>query len=215
MRRPVGINQAIHAEAVSYTHLDVYKRQGGGWGALISDEGSGYYIGRMAVNAAIRDIDGRGPHTLLTELIQKEMNRSRLKDAIFAIYSTGAAVTQIAKFVRLVSLAVQQGDEVACAIVEENAKVMAEQTAVMLRRHPDAASLPIIVAGGAWKTRSYVDRYRIHVKKLLPEMNVHLPLFEPVVGGVVASACRRDGSLTPQMLAVLRENFSQFCYKQD
>ena len=182
---------------------------------MISDEGSGYYIGRMAVNAAIRDVDGRGPHTLLTELIQKEMGRTRLKDAVFAVYATGAAVTQIAKFVRLVSLAVQQGDEVACSILEENARAMAEQTAVMIRRHPEAAQLPIFVAGGAWKTRSYVDRYRTHIKQLLPNMEVRLPLFEPVMGGVIASICRRDGRLSSQMLALLRENFPQFCYKQD
>ncbi len=33
----------------------------GGWGHMIGDEGSGYWIGRLALAAAVREVDGRGP----------------------------------------------------------------------------------------------------------------------------------------------------------
>jgi N-acetylglucosamine kinase-like BadF-type ATPase len=39
----------------------------GGWGHVIGDEGSGYWIGRHAVMAVVRAADGRGPRTRLTD----------------------------------------------------------------------------------------------------------------------------------------------------
>jgi len=38
----------------------------GGWGHMIGDEGSGYWIGREALAAVMRGADGRGPSTGLT-----------------------------------------------------------------------------------------------------------------------------------------------------
>ena len=35
----------------------------GGWGPTLADEGSGYWIGRRALAAVMRDADGRGPQT--------------------------------------------------------------------------------------------------------------------------------------------------------
>ena len=38
----------------------------GGWGYVLADEGSGYWLGRQALRAAMRHVDGRGPDTSLT-----------------------------------------------------------------------------------------------------------------------------------------------------
>src|SRR6266540_7477736 len=41
----------------------------GGWGHMVGDEGSGYWIGREAVAAVMRGADGRGPATRLADEI--------------------------------------------------------------------------------------------------------------------------------------------------
>src|SRR5438874_8990098 len=41
----------------------------GGWGHMIGDEGSGYWIGREALAAVMRAADGRGPESALTAQI--------------------------------------------------------------------------------------------------------------------------------------------------
>src|SRR6185369_3788449 len=43
----------------------------GGWGYVLGDEGSGYWIGRAALRAVLREADRRGPQTLLTSLLLK------------------------------------------------------------------------------------------------------------------------------------------------
>src|SRR5438046_5923939 len=46
-------------------------RRAGGWGFAISDEGSGYWIGRAAVGAAIHTLDEKGKSPLLDTILKK------------------------------------------------------------------------------------------------------------------------------------------------
>src|SRR5918993_1124380 len=41
----------------------------GGWGYVLGDEGSGYWIGRSALRAVLRAADHRGPRTMLTRML--------------------------------------------------------------------------------------------------------------------------------------------------
>ena len=41
----------------------------GGWGYVLGDEGSGYWIGRAALRAVLREADHRGPATVLTPML--------------------------------------------------------------------------------------------------------------------------------------------------
>src|SRR5688572_27615913 len=45
----------------------------GGWGYLLGDEGGGFWIGRAALSAVVRQFDGRGPTTTLTEMVLHHM----------------------------------------------------------------------------------------------------------------------------------------------
>ena len=49
----------------------------GGWGHMIGDEGSGYWIGREALAAVMRASDGRGPATRLTARDPRALQRRR------------------------------------------------------------------------------------------------------------------------------------------
>src|SRR5215204_89986 len=41
----------------------------GGWGYVLGDEGSGFWIGRAALRAVLRQADRRGPATQLTQML--------------------------------------------------------------------------------------------------------------------------------------------------
>src|SRR5579872_3801360 len=68
-----GVGEAPGIVVIAGTGSIAYGRnaageaaRAGGWGHMIGDEGSGYWIGREALAAVMRAGDGRGPETALT-----------------------------------------------------------------------------------------------------------------------------------------------------
>lgn len=97
----------------------------GGWGYLIDSGGSGYTMGRSALHAVMREADGRGEKTLLTELIGKRMGVDPSRN-IPAIYSGGRRY--IASFAEAVFEGRKLGDPMSCRIFDRTVDKLAEFT---------------------------------------------------------------------------------------
>ncbi len=95
------------------------KTRSGGWGHFFGDEGSGLWFGREALMASVKAADGRGPKTLLLDLILKEWNLSSPFNFIGEVYGSGEGVdnTKIARLARLVFQAAESGDDVARLLI--------------------------------------------------------------------------------------------------
>ena len=72
-----------------------------GWGYLIGDAGSGYWLGRAALDAVMRAHDGRGAPTVLTEVALAEF--PDLERAYIDLQSDPARVRRIAAYARHVA----------------------------------------------------------------------------------------------------------------
>ncbi|HEX4202628.1 MAG TPA: BadF/BadG/BcrA/BcrD ATPase family protein [Ktedonobacteraceae bacterium] len=96
----------------------------GGWGYLIGDEGSGYFIAHNALIAAARSSDGRGPQTLLLDLILEHWHISKPEDLIGQVY-VGDSKAKVAQLARCVFQAARQGDAIAQQIVTLGAEELA------------------------------------------------------------------------------------------
>jgi len=71
-----------------------------GWGHLIGDAGSGFWIGRAALDAVMRAFDGRGPATLLTPRVHEAF--SDLESMYVQIQGDPDRVAVIARYARIV-----------------------------------------------------------------------------------------------------------------
>ncbi len=102
----------------------VYKHIGG-WGYLLDSTGSGYTMGQRALRAVIREADGRGEKTLLTDLIGREMG-VRPSENLPAIYAGGRPY--IASFAHCVFEGRRLGDKVSREIFDWTVDCLAEFT---------------------------------------------------------------------------------------
>ncbi|KQZ11392.1 hypothetical protein ASD23_04865 [Agromyces sp. Root1464] len=103
-----------------------------GWGYLMGDAGSGYWLGRAALEAVMRDYDGRGPATALSEVVRADF--PDVEAAYIELQADPERVQRIASYARAVADAAAAGDEVSAAIASAGARELAMSAIAGLRR---------------------------------------------------------------------------------
>jgi len=123
-----------------------------GWGSLIGDAGSGYWIGREALDAVMRDLDGRGPATSLRRAAESRW--PDLTEAYIALQSARDRVRTIASFAEVVAAHADGGDAVAGAVTRRAAAELALSVHTALRRvhAPDDGTLSVCAIGGVFRS---------------------------------------------------------------
>ena len=89
----------------------------GGWGWLLGDEGSGFWIGLRAIQAAIHALDGRGPGTDLLSALCPALDLSTLQALIPIVYQGRSGRQSIASLAPVVVQTACLGDAVAVEIL--------------------------------------------------------------------------------------------------
>jgi N-acetylglucosamine kinase-like BadF-type ATPase len=170
----------------------------GGWGYVLGDEGSGYWLGRQALRAVVRAADGRGPATRLTPLILEHYHVSRPAELVREIYYGGTRPSAIASLSREVQAAAEEGDPVARHIIDTGAAELAS-AAESVARQLGVETPAVILSGG---TLHGVVRLRLGVIEQLtlrfPGTTVQLLDAEPALGAVrLAHALARGQASVP------------------
>ena len=97
----------------------------GGWGYLLDDVGSGYWLGLEALKAVVRAADFRAPETELTTAILKRFDLREIAEVKPLIYSQASAKHHIASLAEDV-FATAQSCPVATSIVREGVRQLAK-----------------------------------------------------------------------------------------
>ena len=113
---------------ISGTGADVYFVYGdgsyeiiGGYGAFLGDGGSGFAVGRAAIDAAARSYEGRGEKTVLEKMLREKYPAETFRKSLYGIYSTDYVPGNIADFCFECEAAADMGDKVALRIFREAA----------------------------------------------------------------------------------------------
>ena len=130
----------------------------GGWGYVLGDEGSGYWIGRAALRAVLREADERGAQTALTPLLLEHFGVTRAQNIIHEVYHTNLKPSAIGALARCVHAAYLEGDQVAVGILRGAANEL-EAAAISVARRLDllATSFTFILAGGIFRAVPWVQ----------------------------------------------------------
>jgi len=136
----------------------------GGWGMYVGDEGSGYALGRAALAAALRSVDGREGETRLLPVL---LERLRL-DGPRGIppWAGRAAKAEVASLARHVLEVAAAGDPVALRLVEQQAAELASHGIALAHRlGPWPGDVPVVFHGGVLRSGLFatlVDRELAH-----------------------------------------------------
>jgi N-acetylglucosamine kinase-like BadF-type ATPase len=201
-RDEAGIVIIAGTGSIAYgrNHLGEAARAGG-WGHMIGDEGSGYWIGREALAAVMRGADGRGPLTGLTYDVLEHFSISDVSRLPRIVYDREQPRMSVAALGPLVQRARDDGDPVATRILERAAEELglaAGSVATRLEMRGDPFTF--YLAGGVFRVVPWLaEELPRRLVEVAPRCQVQILDEEPAVGAVwLALAEARGGAQVPR-----------------
>jgi N-acetylglucosamine kinase-like BadF-type ATPase len=182
-------------------NADGQAARSGGWGYLLGDEGGGFWIGRAALSAVVRQFDGRGPSTVLTEMVLAYMRLGSPTELIHEIYYRDLQRHAIAGLAALVQRATEAGDAVAAEILARaGSELTAAAASVIARLGMRGETFPTVLAGGIFRGVPWLTRgVETRLSEVAPRSQIKLLEIEPAVGAVrlALAAARGDVVIPP------------------
>jgi glucosamine kinase len=163
----------------------------GGWGFAISDEGSGHWIGRATMAAAMRALDRAGEQDQTgdangsrLEKLMKSWQVGTREQLVLAANATPPP-DFAALFPTVLSMA-DQADPIARTVLNRAGEELAELArTVIMRLFAGASSLAVAMSGGIFSGSPLVRQvFCDRLRSEYPEVAVHSGVIEPVRGAL-------------------------------
>jgi N-acetylglucosamine kinase-like BadF-type ATPase len=167
----------------------------GGWGYVLGDEGSGYWIGRAALRAVLREADRRGPKTALTPLLLAHFGVEQPQGLIHEVYQSPLKPSAIGALAMCVQAAFGQGDEAAIGILRGAANEL-ESAALSVARRLGLIGEPFrfILSGGIFRAVPWLEaELGRRLPLTAPQSTVRLLDREPAEGAVTLALLEARG----------------------
>lgn len=171
-----------------------------GWGNLVGDAGSAYWIGRAGLDAALRAFDGRGPATELESAAVREFGP--LPELYMVLQGAPDRVSRTAGFARAVDEAARHDDAVAIDISRRASAELATSVAAALGRsgHRTDSSPRVSWLGKVLSSNELIrSRFIELIRGEVPHCVVAPPFGEPLDGVALLLDMPTDHPLSSQV----------------
>jgi glucosamine kinase len=169
----------------------------GGWGHILGDEGSGYWIGLHGIKAALQYRDASGPQTALLDACVRFYALRAIEEMQDVFYSKPFTKGEVAAFAREVAAEADGGDGVARSLLERAGADLAAQARAPVQVLGLGASEEKVVIALIGSVFAHAPLFRESferaVREFTPNATFVLPELAPV-GGSLLLAVRAEGA---------------------
>jgi N-acetylglucosamine kinase-like BadF-type ATPase len=207
---------ALSGTGSSIFHIikDKVFKTAGGYGYIVGDEGSGFYLGQLALRSAIRAYENRAPYTQLVPLITEYLGGNDLRDAVFSLYKHPSLPKIVSSLTRVVGKAAKDGDVTAMELIKDNAVLLARQTISMIKMDDISIDVPVCIIGGTFKTNPLMlDSFLKTIEDNEKNRIVKKPIFEPVAASIIYYAIESGIQLDQVLIDRIMTNFKDYVYR--
>ncbi|HET7441927.1 MAG TPA: BadF/BadG/BcrA/BcrD ATPase family protein, partial [Terriglobales bacterium] len=170
----------------------------GGWGFAISDEGSGHWIGRLAISAAFRARDDGQPSRLLPEIL----NAWKLSSPDDLVRAANASPPPDFSTIFPITLAAADaGDSVARSVLTQAGAELARLVKLAMHRlFSTNDDVPVAMTGSVLLQSALVRQFFYNdLRSSCPHASLNSATVEPVKGAL--ELARKAGRLRNQQLS--------------
>lgn len=167
----------------------------GGYGYIVGDEGSAYWVVREAIRAALHAYDGIGPDTRLISDFTRALEFSEFEEIIDFVYRRNKS--DLARLSYVVAQAQEDGDQVANRIYSEALRYLA-QSVDMLVKALGEEPMPLYLGGGFMMNSRYLQQgLAQRMKQDHPQLTL-MEMSQPAEWGAVVLAASLTGHRLPE-----------------
>lgn len=181
----------------------------GGWGHILGDEGSGYWLATRSLRAALADRDRSGPPTALSAAAVAFFAVRDVEQLAALVYSKPLSKGEIAAFAVETARVAHAGDAVARSLYERAAQELGAQVLAVIERTGLAGEFPVGLLGSAFKAGAvFADPLTALLRQTAAGVQVGVVEMAPVGGclQLAARAAGRDGALDRDQLRQLLDD---------
>ncbi|QSB12005.1 hypothetical protein JTI58_10555 [Lysinibacillus fusiformis] len=198
-----GTGSIVYAVGKNYQASRV-----GGWGYLLGDEGSGYYIGQEALRFITRHYDAFGVNEdLFTATILNQLALKNPTEIITHVYEHLQPRVLIASLARVVLRLAEQNNDRAKKIIGQAAHHLVQFIQIMLKKEPQLKGYPIVLCGGLFENLYFVQCFREKLHLATIPNRLIQPEVPPVIGAFVNGLLSEGIPITEALQRTVKETW--------
>lgn len=177
----------------------------GGYGHILGDEGSAYWIGLQAIKAGIRHSEGRGMPTILHERTLQYFGELSYWGIKKRIHADKIGRDEIASVARLVHQSADEGDEAARQILRKAGIELGELAVSVLKQIKEKGGVKnvriVYPTGGVFQSKRWVlDSMAETIQRYDASVEIRRPLYPPVIGAIFLAASELNRTIDEEKL---------------
>jgi len=157
----------------------------GGMDFLLTDQGSGYDIGRRVMREAVKSYDGRTKKSILENLVSAHFQIESVEQLKDKVYNPLISKTRVAQLAMLCFDAAAQGDEVAIQIIKDAVTQLIIMVETVIKKlYLSDRDTDLVLSGSIAKKDFISSSLKEQLFKRFTQLNIVVPEMAPVYGAL-------------------------------